>query len=159
MTTASFCLLLFILNLTLALGAGIYEIRIVLPLWFVRQADGSILVDAAFMRQTDVGRRFWGMITTVPLTVLTLINLCYALTTGAHANAWWLCGALLILAERLATFAFFIPAAIALQSNDALSVTGKSRLAMQWLRYNYLRNWAMGIGVLLCLAAFLSLSR
>ena len=157
MTIASFCLLLFILNLTIAVGAGLYETRIVLPLWFVRQADNIYFINTTAMQQTDTGRRFWGMVTTLPLTLLSLINLYYAFSSNTVAHIWWLLGTLLILLERLATFTFFIPTAIALQSNKNLPVEKKSRLAVQWLRFNYLRNGATTIGMLLCLKAFLSL--
>ncbi|MBE7174196.1 MAG: DUF1772 domain-containing protein [Williamsia sp.] len=156
MTTTSVCLLLFILNLAIATGAGLYEVRIVLPLWFVPQPDSGYAVDTAAMQKTDVGRRFWGMVTTLPLSLLTLINLVYSLTVDAPLNLWWLCGSLLILAERLATFLFFIPKAIVLQSDNHLSANDKSRLAARWLRLNYVRNTVTAIGLLLCVKAFLS---
>ncbi len=68
-TTASAVLLwLFVINLGLALGAGLYEERIVVSRWIRRTSAGaSWNADAA--REDDVGRRFWALVTTLPLTL------------------------------------------------------------------------------------------
>lgn len=62
---------LFAVNLGLACGAGLYESRVMVPLWFTPTEGGDAHWDAAAARQADVGRRFWVHLTTLPLTVLT----------------------------------------------------------------------------------------
>ena len=154
MSLATFLLFLFVLNLSIALGAGMYETRIVLPLWFSRHNNSTYTADSAMMRRIDTGRRFWGMVTTVPLTLLTLVNLGYAIASYMPEHGWWLGAALVALLERLGTFAFFIPAAIALQAKDALPPHRQSRLISWWLRLNYVRNALMLIALMLCMMVF-----
>ena len=154
MSFAILFLLLFMLNLAVAFGAGIYETRIVLPLWFSRHSNGTFTADAATMRRTDTGRRFWGMVTTLPLTLLTLVNIGYAIASHQPGHTWWLGAALVTLLERLSTFVFFIPAAITLQTNNNLPPARQSRLIRRWLHLNYVRNALTLAALLLCMIVF-----
>jgi hypothetical protein len=132
-------LMLFIINLGITLGAGLYEIKIMLPQWFVRSAISGYSINAKAMQQTDVGRRFWAFVTTGPLTLLTLTNLVVAWQSAPPRHDWWMAATLVILAERLSTFVFFIPTAIRFQNADTRPVTNASRLVQTWLRLNYVR--------------------
>ena len=103
----------FVLNLGVVFGAGLYEQRISVPRWVGREAwrrEEAV--------RDDTGRRFWGFTATVPLTLLTLANLW----VGAHASGplqrWWLLAAGLALAERVFTFAYFIPRMVWLMRTD-----------------------------------------
>jgi hypothetical protein len=66
---------LFIIDLGIAFGAGLYEHRIVVPNWIRSsdQAEAHWNADAA--RRDNVGLKFWAFATTGPLTLLTLANL------------------------------------------------------------------------------------
>ena len=79
-------LLLFIINLGIALGAGVYESRIVVPQWLNRSSDGRTQWNAAAAVAANVGLRFWVYITTVPLTLLTFANLFAALQAVGPAR-------------------------------------------------------------------------
>jgi hypothetical protein len=61
----SILLWLFVINLGIVFGAGLYELRIILPLWFTR-ADSGVRVNSEAMRHSDVGRRFWAFVSTGP---------------------------------------------------------------------------------------------
>lgn len=98
---------LLVLNLGIALGAGLYEARVVAPVW------GSALPETA--RSPEALRRFWLFAATVPLTILSLFNFAMALLEHGPWRLWWLFAALLVIAERVATFAYFIPALIHMQ--------------------------------------------
>ncbi len=65
---------LFVLNLGITLGAGLYEMRVVVPLW--------ASAPPASIGHPDSGRRFWAFVTTGPLTLLCLANLYYAWRSG-----------------------------------------------------------------------------
>jgi hypothetical protein len=112
MNTTEILLGSFIINLGMALGAGLYEARIVLPLWFNKTKGGNYQADVEAMRKIDTGRKFWGFVTTVPLTLLTILNLVFACKATAPLYGLWLSATLIILLERIGTFAFFIPTAI-----------------------------------------------
>jgi hypothetical protein len=66
---------LFVIDLGIAFGAGLYEQRMIVPLWF---SGSPMRVDSEAMRRTDPGQKFWSGVTTVPLTLLTLASLIVA---------------------------------------------------------------------------------
>ncbi|HSC05395.1 MAG TPA: hypothetical protein VLD59_01060, partial [Steroidobacteraceae bacterium] len=55
---------LFVVNLGTAFGAGVYEARVVIPQW----------LDLPPKEWPNTGVLFWVYVTTVPLTVLTILN-------------------------------------------------------------------------------------
>ena len=81
---------LFVLNLGIAFGAGLYEARIVLPQWLSRDNEGERHWDAWAARRANVGLRFWAGVTTVPLTLLTVASFVAAWATPADVRGWWL---------------------------------------------------------------------
>ena len=137
---AELLLALFILNLGVAFGAGLYETKIILPLWFPKSSDFGYRVNTEAMRETDSGRKFWAFVSTGPLTLLTLINLVLAWQSQQPGQAWWLGAALIALLERISTFSFFIPTIIKLQSTDQPTSPQASRLIGLWIGVNYVRN-------------------
>ncbi len=130
---------LFVINLGIVFGAGLYESRIVVPLW--------TSAPPASLRSPDSGRRFWAFTTTIPLTLLTLANIPLAWHSQARRE-WWLVAALLVLVERISTFGYFIPTMIRMQRADKSTTELIARLAI-WERLNCVR-------VLLTLVAWLA---
>lgn len=146
---------LFVLNLGVAFGAGLYETRMVLPQWFGPTPTGYPANTEA-MRTLDAGRQFWSMVTTLPLTLLTLANLALAWSATGPQHFWWLAAALLTLLERLGTFGFFIPVALKLQRPQPLPAAQAARLVAWWRGLNYLR---LLLNLLAWLAALKVLAR
>ena len=144
----------FIINLGITLGAGLYEIRIVLPLWF-HKANGNYQVNVEAMRNIDTGRKFWGFVATMPLTLLTIVNLVFACKAAAPLYGWWLSATFIILLERIGTFIFFIPTAIKLQNGENLPVSKTSNMIFWWIRINYVRNALTLAALLVALKALL----
>src|SRR3989449_6647304 len=101
MDLARIVLWLFVINLGIVFGAGLYEARIVVPLWASSPPES--------LRSPDSGRRFWAFVTTIPLTLLTLASLVAAWHAPAPRRESWLVAAVVILVERIATFSYFIP--------------------------------------------------
>ena len=146
---------LFVINLGIAFGAGLYEQRIILPQWFSRSSQPGIRVDIAAMRSTDTGRRFWAFVSTVPLTLLTLANLAVAWTFQGQRHGWWLGAAVIALVERILTFSYFIPTAIRLMSAETLPRAKVEAMASRWMALNYVRG---ALGLIGWLAALKTLS-
>ncbi|MES2773742.1 MAG: DUF1772 domain-containing protein [Bacteroidota bacterium] len=142
---------LFIINLGIAFGAGLYETRIILPQWFTKSPGTGFQLNAKAMNETDTGRKFWGMVTTMPLTLLTIANLVTAIQSVGLRHDWWLASALIVLVERLGTFVFFIPTAIKLMRAEAPASSKTSGQIALWVRMNYVRNLLTLIGWLLAL--------
>jgi hypothetical protein len=134
---------LFVVNHGIAFGAGLYEMRIVVPPWMDSISKG----EAA--RFPEVGPRFWAFVTTVPLTLLTLASLVAAWQTPGARGAWWLAAAVATLVERTMTFAYFIPTMLKLQGGQVAPESGLKTMASRWVKLNYVR-------VALSLAAWLA---
>jgi Domain of unknown function (DUF1772) len=146
---------LFVINLGIASGAGLYEQRIILTQWFVRTADSGIRVDGAAIRNTDTGRRFWAFVTTIPLTLLTLANLVVAWQSQNPRHEWWLAAAVITLVERILTFSYFIPTAIQLMRAETFPPGKGEAMASRWMKLNYVRG---ALGLIAWLAALRALS-
>lgn len=97
---------LLVMNVGIAFGAGLYEQRIILPRWFRRSPDSGLRVDSEAMRRTDVGRKSWAYVTTVPLILLTLASLVVAWQAEGLRYDWWLAAPAIILVERIGTFSY-----------------------------------------------------
>jgi len=142
---------LFVINHGIAFGAGLYEQRIILPLWFSRSPESGIQVNGEAMRSTDTGRRFWAYVTTVPLTLLTIANLVVAWQSQGPRREWWLGAAIVTLVERVGTFSYFIPTAVKLMRAETLLPAKARAMASQWMALNHVRATLALIGWLAAL--------
>jgi hypothetical protein len=77
-------------------------------------------------------------VTTVPLTLLTLANLFAAWRTPNPVRWWWLAAGLFALADRVFTFAYFIPAMVSLMG--APDSPASAAAAGRWWNLNYVRH-------------------
>jgi hypothetical protein len=149
---ASLTLWLFVVNLGVAFGAGIYEQRIVAPRWLERRPGSGARWHADAARHDDVGRRFWVFACTLPLTLLTIASLVLAWPASDAATTWWLTAASLAGVERLATAGYFIPVMVRLmRAADAPDVV---RMAIRWSRLNLIRHALVLAAWLAALRAF-----
>jgi hypothetical protein len=124
---------LFVINLGIAFGAGLYEHRIVVPTWI-----GATHWHPDIARRDDTGRRFWGGVTTLPLTLLTIVNLYAAWASSGPQRGWWLAASLAAAADRAVTFGYFIPVMVRLLATpDSPQAVA---LAQRWSALNWLRH-------------------
>jgi hypothetical protein len=150
---AELLLWLFVLNLGIAFGAGLYEARIVVARWLRTGPNAPAGWDAEAARRDDTGRRFWAFVTTGPLTLLTLASLLAAGRAGGPVRSWMWAAALAALADRLVTFAYFIPTMVRLmRTADASEATVAT--AARWARLNYGRLAILLVAWLAALKAF-----
>jgi hypothetical protein len=129
---------LFVINLGIALGAGLYEGRIVVAQWLSSAADGTRHWNGELARRDATGVRFWIYVTTIPLTLLTLANLVAGWRAPPGLREWWLGAALLALADRVFTFSYFIPSMVRLM--NAADSPAAVAAAERWASLNYLRH-------------------
>ena len=143
---------LFVLNLGVVFGAGVYEHRIVLPRWMDPGPDGHRRWNGDAAIADDVGRRFWVVVSTLPLTALTLASVYWSTRLDGPAGWWWLAGALASLVERLMTFAYFIPVMVRLmRTPEPVDASARAR---RWSRLNVLRHGLVLAAWLASLRAF-----
>jgi hypothetical protein len=135
---------LFVVNLGIAFGAGLYEARVVVPGW------------AAIRPQLwpNTGLMFWVYVTTVPLTLLTIANAVAAWVTPGPARRWYLAAVAIVLVERIATFSYFIPTIVRLMSAETLPQTEIAEALSQWQLMNHGRHVLALLGWLAALRTF-----
>jgi hypothetical protein len=152
---ARLLLWLFVINLGIAFGAGLYEHRIVVPHWIVADDTGAHW-NGEMARRDDTGLRFWAFVTS-PLTLLTLANLLAGWRAPDGIRFWWLAAALAALVDRIATFSYFVPTMIRL--TDAGDSPASVASAMRWSLLNYGRHALVLAAWLASLKAFSLQSR
>ena len=137
---------LFVMNIGIVFGAGIYEARIIVSEWANSPST---------YRWPDTGQKFWVFVTTVPLTILCLANLIAAYFFHGVGGDWWLISSIIIVIERIFTFSYFIPKGLKLQQGtESISKPQLKRMATQWNHLNYIRLTITLIAWILALEAF-----
>ena len=147
---ATLLLWLFVINLGIAFGAGLYEHRILVPSW-VTFTDAELHWNGEAARRDNTGLRFWAYVTTGPLTLLTLANLFAGWSASGAIRGWWLAAALVVLADRILTFAYFIPTMVGLM--NAADSPQTAAIAARWASLNHLRHALVLAGWLAALKA------
>jgi hypothetical protein len=151
---ARIVLWLFVIDLGIALGAGLYESRVEFPRW-ANSASASGF-DAGAARAANAGMRFWLYVTTVPLTILTLASFVALRWTDPETRKWWLIAAGAALGDRILTFAYFIPTMLQLVSGAEANARA---VAFQWSQAAWIRHALALIAWLAALQAFASFAR
>jgi len=121
---------MFVIDLGIAFGAGIYEGRVVVPQW----------EDTPPQTWSNTGLRFWVFVTTVPLTLLTLASLVAAWRDQGPRRYWWLSAVAITVAERSSTFSYFIPTMSQLMGTEDLPEAEVKATLSQWRFRNYGRH-------------------
>jgi hypothetical protein len=155
----SLVLALFLINLGIAFGAGLYESRITVPQWLCFSPGSGYRWDAEAARHANVGLRFWVYVTTVPLTLLTLTSLVAAWWTPTEVRNWWLAAVAAVLIDRVMTFGYFIPTMLTLMNNQTLSPSEAVAKATQWANLGYVRHAATLAAWMAALRAFSLMSK
>jgi hypothetical protein len=144
---------LFVVFSGISVGAGLYEMRVNVPRWFTPIRGSAVSVNVDAITTDDSGRRFWGYVTTVPLTLLTVAGCVIAWNPATARERWWPAGAAVMLAERLGTFAYFIPTLLKLVQAEHLPPGQAEQLARRWMRRNRIRSVLAFAGWLAALKA------
>src|SRR5215471_8689342 len=155
----SIVLAIFVINLGIAFGAGLYESRISVPQWLSFSPEFGYRWNGEAARNANVGLRFWVYVTTVPLTLLTLASLVAAWWTPTEIRNWWLAAAAAVLVDRVMTFGYFIPTMLTLMNSQNMSASEAVAKATQWVNLGYVRHAATLTAWLAALQAFSLLGR
>jgi hypothetical protein len=143
---------LFVMNLGIAFGAGLYEGRIVVPQWITSSPDTGAHWHPEEVRKDNTGLRFWAFVTTGPLTLLTIANGIAAWSASGRLRRFWVGAAAAALVERAFTLAYFIPTLVGLM--DSPDSPQAAALAMRWVNLNYVRHVIALIAWVAALKAF-----
>jgi hypothetical protein len=133
--------------LGLAVGAGLYESRVVVPVWAATPPRSWV----------NTGAAFWVYVTSGPLTVILLASLVVVWGYRGAPRPWWMAALALAAVERAATFGYFIPTMLRLQRQPAGPEA--SATLRVWARLDYVRHalsfaaWMMALTALSLLSA------
>lgn len=146
---ATSILWLLVLDLGIALGAGLYESRVVLPTWLALAPN----------TWPNSGLSFWAYVTTGPLTLLLAASgfvLWRADSFGlaAKRRSWWLRSLCVVLLERAFTFGYFIPTMLGMMQGELAAAVLEATFG-SWQLLNYGRH-ALTLCAWLCSLAALS---
>lgn len=150
---------LFVINLGIAFGAGLYESTITFPQWLTYSSESGYVWNANAVLQANTGLSFWVFVTTGPLTLLVLANLIAAWRAQGAMRGWWLGAVLAALADRIFTLSYFVPTMAKLMSDETLSQSKAVAMASRWGQLNQLRHVFVLVAWLLALKAFSFLDR
>lgn len=110
---AHITLWLFVIVLGLNLGAGMYEARIVVPLW-ARGVPETLAEGNPYGRVAiDAGIRFWAYVTSM-VAVLAVLTLVFGITTPGAQRVWRISAAVAELGVVASTLLYFRPTLVRL---------------------------------------------
>lgn len=133
-------LLLFVIALGIDLGAGIYEARIVVPLW-ANSVPESLAAGNPYRRVAiDAGMRFWAYVTTA-VAFFALLALVFGLRAPAAHRAWRTFAAVAELAVVAGTLLYFRPTLIRLfmGHGDGMSPHALTSTVRRWVMWSRVR--------------------
>lgn len=154
---AQIILWLFIISLGIEIGAGLYEIFVLVPLW-ADSADSVI----AFYRQNiasqnlriNAGGRFW-MFASPLLTLLSVAVMLSGRKTNLEQRRWRMRAGGLVFLVMCGTFGWFVPNIMTLQSEKVLTMNPETvaSIAFWWSHLNWLRAFLAIVAWLFALRA------
>ena len=143
---------LLVTALGIQTGAGLFETRVLVPLWS-NSPPASVIAYSSSATRPDSGRRLWIVLT--PLTgLISLVNLAAAWLNHGPGRTWWLAssgGALFVIAV---TFAYFIPVLLRLPNAAQIPEAELTKMVRWWVRLNWCRFAVLVAAWLAALKAF-----
>jgi Domain of unknown function (DUF1772) len=139
----------------LALGAGLFELRVIIPQWAGKRT-GKEIADA--MEQSGhaiSGKKFWALVGPLVLP-LTAANLAAALRSSGARRRWWLGSSATMAGIAVATATYYVPTLHKLQEVGAIPDTEVEAVAKQRVRLDYVR---VVVGVAAWFAGLRALSK
>jgi hypothetical protein len=137
-------------------GAGIFESRVIVPLW----ASSPPTSVRAFFEQPqrpDSGRRLWIILSPITLLV-TLVNAGVAVVSVETNRTWWLISVACAFVVMVATFAYFVPMLLSFARAGTLGDARLQSKVRMWVVLNYLRAALLIVAWLAALKVFSMLS-
>jgi hypothetical protein len=155
MTLTSIALWALVLALGVQTGAGIFETRVLVPLW-ASDPPASLTAFHAQPLKPDSGRRLWIILT--PITaVISLFNLVAALISHEAMRGWWIAASAASVAIMVVTFAYFVPELIAFARTAAQPPADVAPRVRRWVALNYIRAVILIAAWVAALQAFSSM--
>jgi len=137
---ARLILWLFVITLGLDLGAGIYEARVVVPLW-AGGVPQTLAADNPYGRvAVDAGIHFWAYMTSA-VAVVAVLALVFGVLAAAPRRVWQTCAAVAELAAVAMTLLYFRPTLVRLflGRGAGLSAAAVTSTVGRWVMWSRVR--------------------
>lgn len=152
MSITAIALWALVIALGVQTGAGIFETRVLVPLWS-SNPPASVAAYLAQPLRPDSGPRLWIFLS--PATALiAVVNLILALMSAGPRRAWWIAGAASGVAVLVATFAYFVPVLLSLSRMSELPEAAARAKVRTWVALNYVRAAVLVAAWIASLKAF-----
>jgi hypothetical protein len=123
----------------IAIGGGIYEVRVVYPNWMNRPTPETLIQRLKDSGQINGGRRFWPFVSPV-VTLLSLLNIWAAFAASGVTRQIWLAAAIVIAIRSAATYLYFVPTMILkLYKPETLTQADLEETVRRWTSLSPLR--------------------
>jgi hypothetical protein len=143
---------LLVIFVGIQFGGGLYEKLAIVSVWAEVPGD-QVLDRMQASGMYRAGRAFWPFVS-VPVAILAVLNLVLAWRSKAPQRRWWLAGAALMCGYVVASYGFFVPSMLALQSYGASWTSAEiESLVSLWTTLNWLRMIVGAAGWLCALRA------
>ncbi len=152
MAFSDVALWLLVIALGIQTGAGLFETRVLVPLW-ASSPPQSVLAYLAVTIRPDSGHRLW-IFLTPPTGVISLLNLVAAWLYAGPGRTWWLIASALALFVIVVTFAYFVPVLLRLPDAAKMPEAQLTRMVRLWVRLNWCRFVILVAAWLAALKAF-----
>ncbi|HJP87366.1 MAG TPA: hypothetical protein VJ852_15340 [Gemmatimonadaceae bacterium] len=146
---------LFVVALGIDLGAGIYESRIVVPLWS-SGVPGTLAAGNPYARVAiDAGMRFWAVMTPA-VAVFAILALLFGVRGAGPGRTWLTFATVAELAVVASTLFYFRPTLVRLFMGHGagLSAEAISSIVHRWVMLSRVRVAVSFIAWLAALRAF-----
>ena len=137
---ARITLWLFVIALGLDLGAGVYEARIVVPLW-ASGVPGTLAAGNPYGRLAiDAGIRFWARMTST-VALFAVLALVFGYRTSPTQRAWRSFAAVAELAVVATTLLYFRPTLVRLFMGHGVGLSAASiaSTVSRWVMWSNVR--------------------
>jgi hypothetical protein len=139
---------LLVVAVGIEIGAGLYEARVLVPLWSSAPPESLIHYNLQTLRPMP-GQRFW-IVSTPLVGLLGLANLVVGWLSTAARRRWWLLGAGGVVVMVVITFVYFVPALMGFEAVRAGADGSLAASVNRWVILNWIRA-AIYMAAWLCL--------
>lgn len=147
---------LFVMILGIDIGAGLYESRVVVPLWSAGVPRTLVAGDPYGRVAIDAGMRFWAFITPA-VGLAAAVSLGFGLSAPRPRLTWQVAASAIELCAFAMTMIYFKPTLMRLflGHGDGLSSAAIAATVRRWIGWNWVRialslaAWGAGLRALL----------
>jgi hypothetical protein len=122
------------------LGAGVYEKRVVVPMWASEPSPQSLANRLADSGHTASSTRFWPFVSPV-VFLLAITNAVFGWRHRGAGRSWWLTAAFGFVLISIATYAYFVPTMLSMMHGAEEYTPGElERAVAMWTGLSWLRT-------------------